>query len=33
MNHWLLVLSENAALVTGARPGTGPMGVGSSADA
>ena len=32
MNHWLLVLSENAALVTG-RPGTGPMGVGSSADA
>jgi len=32
MNHWLLVLSENAALVTG-RPGTGPLGVGSSADA
>ena len=33
MNHWLLVLSENASLVTGARPGTGPMRVGSSADA
>jgi hypothetical protein len=33
MNHWLLVLSENAALVTGALDGTGPMGVGSSADA
>jgi hypothetical protein len=28
MNHWLLVLSENAAL-----DGAGPMGVGSSADA